>query len=222
MREWSGESDWLNWADGGSWENGGGRVRSPRRRVRGQPEPHLPRFSASTPHPGHRRGTDKETYDTGHRTQDTVGVIYDTAIFYHYLIILAVSGRSAREIFFLGEDWQSKGCARSKVDRIWRTWDWEGGYWGVGFMNTDWAVTAFTAVNVTASLAVDGQRTSHPLHQPFNLSSCWSSKMFHLLRLVKFCAKRPQYQGAKEAGRKLLYNSYWVPYRAQPVLYQPT
>ena len=61
------------------------------------------------------------TQDTGHRTQDTVGVIYDTAIFYHYLIILAVSGRSAREIFFLGEDWQSKGCARSKVDRIWRT-----------------------------------------------------------------------------------------------------
>ena len=67
------------------------------------------------------------TQDTGggqirkHMTQDTVGVIYDTAIFYHYLIILAVSGRSAREIFFLGEDWQSKGCARSKVDRIWRT-----------------------------------------------------------------------------------------------------
>ena len=36
------------------------------------------------------------------------------------------------------------------------------GYRGVGFMNTDWAVTAFTAVNVTTSLAVDGQRTSHP------------------------------------------------------------
>ena len=68
-----------------------------------------------TPDTGHR------TQDAGHRTQDTVGVIYDTAIFYHYLIILAVSGRSAREIFFLGEDWQSKGCARSKVDRIWRT-----------------------------------------------------------------------------------------------------
>ena len=56
------------------------------------------------------------------------------------------------------------------------------GYWGVGFMNTDWAVTAFTAVNVTTSLALDGQRTSHPqewiLHQLFNPSPSLRGKKF--------------------------------------------
>ena len=36
-------------------------------KVRGQPEVHLPPSSASTPHPGHRRGT--EGYVIRHRTQ---------------------------------------------------------------------------------------------------------------------------------------------------------